>query len=250
MRVTVLGSGTAVPTPDRFPAGYLVEESGRRILIDLGPGVLRRLPQVGLGLEDIDAVLLTHYHTDHCADLAALLFGLCNPRYAARRELVVCGAQGLHELLAHLTAAWPWLARHEYPRRFEVIAPGHHRVAGFDVEAIAIEHTDASLGYRIRSEAGATAAFSGDAVACDALVPLARDAELFICDSAFPGAAPGPGHMTPTEAGRAAAAANARRLVLTHCYPECAGHDLIAEARAVYGGAIVLAEDLQQFELG
>ena len=71
MRVTILGSGTAVPVADRFPAGYLVRAGGTTLLLDLGPGTLRRLAQTGVGLEAIDAVLLTHYHTDHCADLAA-----------------------------------------------------------------------------------------------------------------------------------------------------------------------------------
>ena len=71
----MLGSGTAVPVRDRFPAGYLVRIGTFRALVDLGPGVLRRLPALGLDLDAIDAVLLTHYHTDHCADLAALLFG-------------------------------------------------------------------------------------------------------------------------------------------------------------------------------
>lgn len=249
MRVTILGSGTAVPNADRFPAGYLVADGGTRVLVDLGPGVLRRAAACGLDLGDIDAVLLTHFHTDHCADLAALLFGLRSPRYEGRPPLLVAGAHGLAELLGHLTAAWPWLS----PRGFELevreIGEGRHDIAGLQVEAIRIEHTDASLGYRVTGSNGAVAAFSGDAVSCPALVPLARQAELFICDSAFPGASPGPGHMTPAEAGRAAAAAGVHTLVPTHFYPECDGHDLEAEARAEFTGEVVLARDLLSFEL-
>ncbi|MBI5851160.1 MAG: ribonuclease Z [Planctomycetes bacterium] len=249
MRVTVLGSGTAVPRPDRFPAGYLVQDAGRNLCIDLGPGVVRRLAQVALDLDDVHAVLLTHYHTDHCADVAALLFGLRNPRYEGRAPLRIVGATGLRALVGHLTAAWPWLAPRGYELELVEIAPGTHDVLGLAVEAIAIEHTAASLGYRVSGSNGAVAAFTGDATWCDALVPLARDADLFVCDSAFPAAAPGPGHMTPAEAGRAASRANARRLVLTHFYPECDGHDLLAEARVEFGGPIVLAKDLMSFEL-
>ncbi|MDA0374716.1 MAG: ribonuclease Z [Planctomycetota bacterium] len=249
MRVTILGSGTAVPNADRFPAGYLVADGGTRVLVDLGPGVLRRAAACGIDLGDIDAVLLTHFHTDHCADLAALLFGLRSPRYEGRRPLLVAGAHGLAELLGHLTAAWPWLS----PRGFELevreIGEGGHEIAGLRVEAVRVEHTDASLGYRVTGSNGAVAAFSGDAVYCPALVPLARGAELFICDSAFPGALPGPGHMTPAEAGRAAAAAGVHTLVPTHFYPECDGHDLEAEARAEFTGEVVLARDLLSFEL-
>ncbi len=249
MRVTILGSGTAIPNPDRFPAGHLVEDGDARILVDLGPGVLRRAAQAGLTLDTLDAVLLTHYHTDHCADLAALLFALRNPRYAGRAPLTVLGAPDLLALVGHLTAAWRWLEPRDYELRLCEIAPGTHDVAGLRVDAFAIEHTAASLGYRITGSNGAIAAFSGDAIACDALIPLAHDADLFICDSAFPTADPGPGHMTPTEAGRAAARAHARRLCLTHFYPECDGHDLLAEARAEFAGPIVLAEDLLRFDL-
>jgi ribonuclease Z len=55
--------------------------------------------------------------------------------------------------------------------------------------------------------------------------------------------------MTPAEAGRAAAAAGVHTLVPTHFYPECEGHDLEAEARAEFGGQVVLARDLLAFEL-
>lgn len=249
MRVTILGSGTAVPNAERFPAGYLVEDGDRRILVDLGPGVLRRVAACGLDLDAIDAVLLTHFHTDHCADLAALLFGLRSPRYDGRPPLCVAGARGLTELLGHLTAAWPWLAPRGYELEIREIGAGCHDVAGLRVEAIPVEHTDASLGYRVTGSNGAVAAFSGDAVFCPALVPLARDAELFVCDSAFPSAAPGPGHMTPAEAGRAAAEAGVHTLVPTHFYPECDGHDLEAEARSAFGGNVVLARDLMAFDL-
>ena len=249
MRVTILGSGTAVPNPDRFPAGYFVEDGERRILVDLGPGVLRRSAALGIDLDGIDAVLLTHYHTDHCADVAALLFGLRNPRYESRPPLRLAGAPGLRTLLGHLTAAWPWLEPRGYELEVREIGEGHHDIGGIAVEAIRVEHTDASLGYRVTGTNGAVAAFSGDAVDCPALVRLARAAELFVCDSAFPGALPGPGHMTPAEAGRAAAAAGVHTLVPTHFYPECEGHDLEAEARAEFGGQVVLARDLLAFEL-
>ena len=63
MRVTVLGSGTAVPVPDRFPAGYLVEAPGTTVMVDCGPGTLRRLAQAGVGIERLDAVFLTHFAT-------------------------------------------------------------------------------------------------------------------------------------------------------------------------------------------
>lgn len=247
MWVTVLGSGTAVPEPDRFPAGYLVEHGAHRLLVDLGPGVLRRAAQVGVDLGDLDGVLLTHYHTDHCADLAALLFGLRNPRYAGFERLRVLGAPGLRELHEALCRAWPWLGRLPFELELDELTAGTRAIAGLQATAFRVEHTAHSLAWRLQDPDGHTVTFSGDAVGCEGLVAAARDADLFVCDAAFPAAAPGEGHMTPPQAGRIARRAGVRRLVLTHFYPECAGHDLRAEARTEFPGAVELAADLQRY---
>src|SRR5690606_13777084 len=106
--------------------------------------------------------------------------------------------------------------------------------------AVPIEHTGASLGYRLSAPGVGTVAFSGDAAFCEGVVELARGVDFFVCDAAFPSAMPTPGHMTATEAGRVAARAGVRVLCMTHFYPECAGHDLVAEARAEFAGEIVL----------
>ena len=78
---------------------------------------------------------------------------------------------------------------------------------------------------------------------------LARGSHLFVCDCAFPDEHREPGHLTPGLAGKAAEAAGAKKLCLTHFYPQCEGHDLAAEARATFSGEIVLAEDLMPFDL-
>ncbi len=251
MRVTILGSGTALPTRGRFPAGVLVKADGFALLVDAGPGTLRRLPELDLGLERIGAVLLTHYHTDHTADLAALLFALRNPRYRGRPPLRVLGGAGLREFVAHLTRAWPWLdPRGEYELSLEELAPGAFGVGPLRAAAFPIRHTIQSLAYRLEDRRGASVAVSGVAVACDGLVEVARGADLFVCECSFPDALRVDGHLTPRLAAEAAAAAGAGALCLTHFYPECAGVDLLAQARAAYRGRIVLAEDLMRFDLG
>ncbi|HLU37809.1 MAG TPA: ribonuclease Z [Planctomycetota bacterium] len=250
LSITVLGSGTAVPEPDRFPAGYLVRGGGATVLVDCGPGILRRLAQAKVGLEDIGAILLTHFHTDHTADLAAFLFALRNPRYRGRAPLLLLGARGLEEWLAHLTAAWPWLRPRgdDYVLEVREIEPGEHRIADLAVGAFPVNHTAHSLAYRL-SAGGAVATLSGDADEGAGLVDAARAADLFVCDSAFPDALYQPGHLTPGRAGAIAAQAGARTLCLTHFYPECRGVDLMAQARATFAGRVVLAQDLLRFDL-
>ncbi|MBK8099965.1 MAG: MBL fold metallo-hydrolase [Planctomycetes bacterium] len=243
MLVTILGSGTAVPVPDRFPAGYLVQAKGQQVLVDCGPGSLRRLAQAGVDLADLDAVLLTHYHTDHCADLGPLLFALRNPRYADRKPLRVLAAPGLERFVRTLTEVWPWLSPRDYELQLQEIGPGRHDLGDLEVTALPIRHTAQSLGYRFDDGIG-TAAFSGDADACDELVLLARDTDLFVCDAAFPDEQRVDGHLTPGSAGEHAERAGARTLVLTHFYPECDGTDVVAQAGRRFGGRIVVAHDL------
>src|SRR6185369_16583001 len=71
----ILGSGTAVPTPDRGAAGYLLITDKDRFMLDCGPGSTRKLAQAGCRLTDLDRVLVSHFHSDHVNDLAAVIFG-------------------------------------------------------------------------------------------------------------------------------------------------------------------------------
>lgn len=243
MQVTVLGSGTAIPVPDRFPAGYLAAIDGCTTLVDCGPGVLRRLAMAGVGLERLDAVLLTHYHTDHCADLAALLFALRSPHFAGRAPLRVFGAPGLRRLVDKLTEAWPWLLPRGYDLQLVELSPGVFDLGAAKITAVPIRHTAQSLGYRIETATG-SAAFTGDADTCDELVDLARGVDVFVCDAATPDGQKLDGHLTPGLAGDYARRAGARQVVLTHFYPECDGCDVAAMARAAFAGTVVVAEDL------
>jgi len=249
MQLVILGSGTAIPQADRFPAGYLVCHEDRTVMVDCGPGTLRRFAQAGFDLATLDAVLLTHFHTDHCAELAALLFALHSPRYAGRPPLLVGGAPGLVGLVDALTAIWPWLAPRGYELELRELEPGPFRIGPFAVDAVPIRHTARSLGYRLSTAAG-TIALSGDADECEELVELAAGADLFVCDAAAPDGAKLEGHLTPGLAAAYAERAGARTLVLTHFYPECEGHDLRAMAQRRFRGRVVLAEDLLRLAVG
>jgi ribonuclease BN (tRNA processing enzyme) len=249
MHLTVLGSGTAIPVADRFPAGYLVDHESHRIMVDCGPGTLRRLAQANISPAQLDAVLLTHYHTDHCADIAALLFALRSPDLRTRPPLTIYGAPGLKRLIEKLTEAWPWLSPKDYELRLIELEPSTFSAHGFEITAIAIRHTAQSLGYRLRAGTGLVA-LSGDADTCDALIDLARDADVFVCDSAAPDGQKIAGHLTPGQAAGYAEKAGARELVLTHFYPVCDGHDLASQASARFGGKVTMATDLLRIPVG
>ena len=86
--------------------------------------------------------------------------------------------------------------------------------------------------------------YSGDTAFCDALVDLARGADVLICEAAAPAGDTVPGHMSPVMAGETAARADVGHLVLTHFYPECDRVDAAADARRSWSGPLTLASDL------
>ncbi len=246
MRVTILGSGTCVPAPDRFPAGVLVEADGRTVLVDIGPGCLRKLPEFGVDLGDIDHVLFTHYHTDHCADLAPLLFALGSPRYVSRGPLAITGPRGLRDLQDGNGSIWGrWVNPSAFPWELREVGPDEpvDLGAGLTARGVSVEHTEVSLAWRIRDAAGAEVAISGDTKPCDGAVEAGRDVDLYVLECAFPDAVAEPYHLSPSTVGPIATAAAPGHLCLTHFYPECDEVDLAAEVAAAYDGPFSLATD-------
>ena len=255
-RLIVLGSSTIVPRPARDTSCYLVDDGqGGVILVDLGPGALHRAARAGYDLDRLTAVLVTHVHPDHCTDLVTLLFALKNP--IPRRglgPLEIWGHPQLSLLAARLRNAWPgWLA--PGPRRValrEVAAPGplDPPVPGATrVTAHPVTHIPSSWGYRLTLPNGCVVAFSGDcALSADGaggaqLAALGRDADLFVLEAAAPDERPVRGHLTPREAGRVAAEAGVRHLVLTHFYPPVEQVPIEARVRESFEGRLTLAHD-------
>ena len=76
MKLTVLGSGTCIPSPARNAPGYLLQVHDRHILVDCGSGISRQLVRTGYTCSVLDCIFLTHLHPDHCADLVAIVQAL------------------------------------------------------------------------------------------------------------------------------------------------------------------------------
>lgn len=252
-RLTVLGSGTVIPTGRRATSCYLVDDAaGGRALVDLGPGALHRAAVAGCTLVDLDAVLLTHVHPDHCADLVALRFALGNPSLARawaehgpRPPIRLFGHPDVATLSTRLEQAWPgWLDRDQERLAFTALEPGPFEVPlAAEARAYRIAHHTTSLGYRLTFAGGATLAFSGDADLGAELEDLARDVDVLVLEAAVPDGSGVPGHLSPREAGAVAARAGVGHLVLTHFYPEVERTPIEAEVREAFEGRLTLAHD-------
>ena len=252
MEVVTLGTGTLVPQAGRASAGVLVLEDDRALPLDLGRNVLSRMVEAGIDPLDLDHFLLTHLHPDHSCELVSLLFGLnYGVRPPRQRPVRLIGPAGLQDLVDALARAWPWLEA-TFPLEVREIGPGTVDVgAGWEVEAVRLEHgSTEDLGYRVRSTAsGRTLAFTGDTGPCPALEDLARGVDLLVAECSSTDADATEFHLSPTPLGRAAAAAGARRLVLTHLYPETPAREVVETIREIFPGPVDVARDGERFAL-
>lgn len=220
MRLTVLGGGGAWPTAGRGCGGYLLEYDGFVLLIDPGYAVLPRL-LTEMPAERVDAVFVSHGHPDHCADLNPLLRARVLGR-AGCRPLPLYAPMGA--LDAVLTIDEPGMLDGGYVRR-EFTSDATGWLGPYEMETALLPHFVPNAGVRL-SAGGAVFTYSGDCGPCPELVRLARGADVLLAEATYPDRVPA-GHegnlSTAADAGRQARAANVRRLVLTHAWPENAG---------------------------
>ncbi len=252
--VTVLGSGTCVPSLARGSCSILVETGGRQWLIDSGAGTLRRLLEAGTTIGRLSYLLYSHLHPDHTADLVPLLFATKYPDGITRSEpLTIVAGQGFADFLQGLRSVYGhWIdIGSEMLKVVEMSTAGsdHVRLAGADLHTAPVEHSPQSVAFRITGPAGRRLVYSGDTDRCESLVELARGVDLLICESAFPDGQKVRGHLTPALAGEIAARAGVRRLMLTHFYPACDQADIEGECRRTYAGPLILARDLMRVTL-
>ena len=254
LKVTILGSGTCVPSLERSSCSVLLEIDNQKMVIDMGPGTMRRLLRAESTIRQVSHIFLSHFHPDHSGELVPFLFASKYPVHSRRQTpLTIIAGNGFRNFFSGLGSVFgEWIdigvdlldiveldnsARQK--RSFD----------GFTLESMPVKHRTESLAYRITAPHGASVVYSGDTDVCDSLVDIAKDADLFICESAFPDDLKKEGHLTPSRAGEIATRSNVRKLVLTHFYPECETVDIEKECRKTYSGPLVLAQDLMEFQL-
>ena len=281
-KVTLLGTGVPIPSPDRFGPATLVEAGDQKLLFDAGRGAPIRLYQLGVPLGRINAVLLTHYHSDHTSGIPDIwLTGWLQSHFGTRsKPFRVIGPVGARNLMENLERA--------YALDIKIrIADEKLKPAGIGVEvdefvdegpvyeangvkviAFEVDHGEMikpAFGYRIEYD-GRAAVISGDTRFHPNVITHSTGADLLIHEVA---AAPPElmreefiqriiGHHTsPHEAGLVFSKAAPKLAVYTHIVQIASEHiapvtldALIAETRETYDGPLVVGEDLMSFEIG
>lgn len=238
MQLTVLGSGTAFPVVNRSPAGYFLQMGDEKLVLDMGPGTLWRLLAIGINHLDIEKVLISHLHSDHVLDLITLLQASSPER---KKPLELIGCVGLEDFLAKQISIFD-VAPEDFVVNITEVGVKRSVYSFGVLETELTGHTPNSLAFRIES-GGKAFVYSGDAIETSQLSRLAREADVFVCECSYPRGWETRVHVTADGAGRMAAAANVRHLVLTHLYPPALAADIRQQAGEIFAGDITVAKD-------
>ena len=283
IKVTLLGTGTPNPHPERFGPSTLVEAGSEKLLFDVGRGATIRLNQVRVPMRGITSVFITHFHSDHLVGLADLwLIGWLPPNYARRTmPLRIVGPTGLKQITGGMEQTYaidigirvkdegldPAAAK------FDVTEFAENGVVyekdGVVVRAFAVDHGELikpSYGYRI-DYAGRSVAISGDTRFDENLIEAAKGVDLLIHEVV---AIPeklfeiNPAmkrveahHTTAEQVGTVFSRVKPKMAALTHYVltagpgiPPISKQDVVKRVRSTYSGPLTAGSDLMTFEVG
>ncbi|RKD75660.1 ribonuclease BN (tRNA processing enzyme) [Sinobaca qinghaiensis] len=237
MKITVVGFWHAYPEAGEAASGYLIEENGFSVLIDCGSGVVSNVQRY-IKLEHIDAVVVSHYHNDHVSDIGAFhYFRLLQPyiQTAPAKPVRVFGHRDDRNGFSGLS----------YKNIVEAEAYDENtplQIGPFVFQFYPVQHAVPCFAMRIQGNSGCLF-YTADTSYFEKMAEWAEGADLLIAEaSLYSGQdGSGPGHMNSVEAGRLAAHAEVKELLLTHL-PHFGNHQqLVKEAASVYDGMIHLA---------
>ena len=277
MRITLLGTGCPVVSTERFGPSQVIRGEGTAVLVDCGSGVTQRLLAAGLTGRDLDALLLTHLHSDHIVDLFQLI--VSSWHQGRDRPQRFFGPRGTKAYVEGLMTLWrPELEQriaHEVrpsTAALEVevteIADGETlEIGGLSVRVVEVEHKPVAQAFGFvfapAGQPGPRIVLSGDTRRCAALIAAARGAELLVHEvmvhremPVIEGLRTAEGlanvasyHTLSHEVGKIAAEAGVGCLALTHIVPPgCDRQALLDEVAADFAGPLILGEDLMTID--
>ncbi len=263
MKFTVLGKSPAWLDADGACSGYLITEGDTTVLIDCGNGVFGKLRKYH-DYVDVDAIVISHLHADHFADLIPFGFAL---RFAPRQQPVpidpwpgtdsparpkLFGPPGARQFLEDLDGSWE-LGRH-FEQAFETSE--YDPEAALEIGPLTITfrevpHYVTTFAMSVTGAGEGRIVYGADCCPNEALVELASDADLLVTEATLPrpertGIR---GHLTPAEAGEHAEKAGAKQLVLTHISDEIDPEWALEQARSTYGGPVQVAREGLEIEV-
>ncbi|MFD4999792.1 MBL fold metallo-hydrolase [Streptomyces buecherae] len=250
MKLTVVGCSGSFPSAESACSSYLVEADGYRLLLDMGNGALGEL-QRHCGLYDLDAVLLSHLHADHCVDMCGYFVARYYRFDGGRADAIpVYGPEGTERRLVTAYGDVPHEKCMGEVFDFRTLTPGTFTAGPFTVRTARVCHPVEAFGFRVEY-GGRSLVYSGDTGPCQALHELADGCDLFLCEAAFThGKEDIPElHLNGRQAGEHAERAGVGRLLLTHIPPWTDPQVNLRDAQAVFEGPAELAKAGATYEV-
>jgi len=275
IEVTLLGTGSPIPDPNRAGPATLVRAGGQVFLVDCGRGVLQRAAAVGVGVAGLSALLLTHLHSDHIAELGDVLITSWVTNFAPDPPpLQIIGPPGTADVVEATLKAFGHDIGYRIAHHADLNAPPpievHEHTDGLvwdrDGVTIRVAPTDhrpvaPTIGFRIEFD-GASVVLAGDTVPCPTLDELASGADALVhtvirkdiltqvpqqrvkdvCDY----------HSSVQEAAATAARAGVDTLIMTHYVPAIAPgqeEQWRSLAATEFGGRVEVGDDLHRVEV-
>ncbi len=246
----VIGSGTGIPSLRRGSPGLVVLSDSSVLLIDSGPGALRRMLEAGITYQDPDLLLYTHIHPDHVSDLVPILFACKYAEFPREKELLCIGGPGFRSYFEKLKKLYgSWIEPQSYRLTIKEISEEVLLYRDVKILSGPVAHIPESVAYRIEFNGGKSIAVSGDTDYCQNMIDLSFEVDLLVLECAFPDGRKVQGHLTPSLAGRIASESRCKKLLLTHLYPVCDQVDIQKECERVFKGEIVVSEDLMKIRV-
>jgi ribonuclease BN (tRNA processing enzyme) len=246
MKLTILGSGTVVPSGTRNSAGYFVELPDARVMMDCGAGTVHALARYGLPWEQMTHLFISHFHVDHVGELAALFLafrhGMTTDRSA---PFTIVGPRGLDQVMDGLKLAFgSKLFDTKFPLTVRMVSPGQHLELGGDstLSVMKTPHTNESLAARIESR-GRVLCYTGDTAYDEELTRFFLSADVLISECSFREPRKGGPHLSIGEAARLASQAGVSKLIVTHFYFDFDEAGLKNEMNAAYAGEVIVGSD-------
>jgi ribonuclease BN (tRNA processing enzyme) len=249
MRLRVLGSSGGYPAPGNPNSGFLLEHGAAKLWLDAGTGTFAEL-QRAADFTRIDALLLSHAHADHCADIyplhVAIRYGLDNGF-----KLPVYAPPGALELLGGLLGPAGVQSLGEAFDFHEVDAGTEVEIAGVRFTFLRTDHPIHTLAMRAQTSEG-TLTYSADTGPGVDLAGFARGSGLLLCEANYQDSRMGPPlHLSARQAAETARRAGVRELALTHVWPTLDPRLSVGEAREMAGELpIRWAGPGESFEIG
>ena len=238
LTVTVLGCDGSYPGPGGAGSGYLLRGGGATVWLDCGPGTLAAL-QTHIGLDEIDAIVVSHEHPDHRSDLEGFAVA-CT--YVVRRHAVpVHAPAGVREHGYHTDT--PALVFSD------LVDGGRFAVGGMAFTASRTDHGPDTVGLRVEAE-DRSLGYTADTGPGWSPARLGPPLDLLLSEATYTAEHEGEAqHLSGREAGELAREAGAHRLLLTHLWPITDRVALQVEAEAAFGGQVELAEPGRTYEV-